>query len=89
MSKKTLCGPVELVPLLTQMGFLDEKNYIVSNGDQQYYSKYLLKYFIKCSCSTSDLNIPFVNEPDVNPEKIWLHLKQSSIQAFFVFRESP
>lgn len=50
---------------------------------------YLIKYFIKCSCSASDLTIPFVNKPDVNPDRIWLHLKQSSIQACFVFREQP
>lgn len=48
---------------------------------------YFNKYLIKCSCSASDLTIPFVNKPDINPDRIWLHLKQSSIQAFFVFRE--
>lgn len=47
---------------------------------------YFIKYFIKCSCNVSDLTIPFV-KLDINPDRIWLHLKQSSIQAFFVFRE--
>lgn len=72
---------------LLQWVFLDENDNIVSNGDQQYCSKDLLKDFIKCSCSASDLTILFVNKPDVNPDKFWLHLKQSSIQVLFVFRE--
>lgn len=69
---------------LLQWRFLDENILFLMGIGSIILNIYLIKYFINCSCSASDLTIPFVNKPDVNPDRFWLHLKQLHSGVFCI-----